>query len=159
MGGNAAGDLVNEDDHCTATASQKTKYAAEAVVPHNPESSEDDDSDEGHSSSSSSNNGKPIAGVRKRINPTREELDAISTDEDDDDDDEEDDESTDSSDSVEDEDGDDNEDEQEEGTALPIFHSSSILTDAWVFNTLSVRKASSCMATQPALPSATSSLR
>ena len=37
--------------------------AAEAVVPHNPESSEDDDSDEGHSSSSSSNNGKPIAGV------------------------------------------------------------------------------------------------
>lgn len=88
--------------------------------------------------------------MRKRINPTREELDAISTDEDDDDDDE--DESTDSSDSVEDEDGDDNEDEQEEGTALPIFHSSSILTDAWVFNTLSVKKGIE-------LPSATSSLR
>eukprot|EP01040_Poterioochromonas_malhamensis_P009801 gene9801-biopygen1902 len=41
VGGNAAGDLVNEDDHSTATAKQKTKYAAETVVPHNPESSED----------------------------------------------------------------------------------------------------------------------
>ena len=61
------------------------------MVPHNPESSEDDDSDEGHSSSSSSTDGKPLAGVRKRINPTREELDAISTDEDDDDDDDDDD--------------------------------------------------------------------
>ncbi len=138
VGGNAAGDLVNEDDHSTATAKQKAKYAAEAVVTHNPESSEDDDSDEGHSSSSSSNNGKPIAGVRKRINPTREELDAISTDEDDDDDDDDEDESTDSRDSIEDEDGNDNEDEH-------IFRSSSILTDAW--------------GTQLALPSATSSLR
>ncbi len=41
VGGNAAGDLVNEDDHSTATAKQKTNYAAKAVVPHNPESSED----------------------------------------------------------------------------------------------------------------------
>ncbi len=61
--GGTAGDLVNEDDHSTATAKQKTNYAAEAVVPHNPKSSEDDDSDEGqHSSSSSSTDGKPIAG-------------------------------------------------------------------------------------------------
>ncbi len=37
VGGNAALDLVKEDDHSTATAKQKTKYAAEAVVPHNPE--------------------------------------------------------------------------------------------------------------------------